>query len=130
MTAIVRSGVRRPLVIAVALATAMALMLTIAPAADAAKPDQIMGAQVRAVNQVTCDAVIDVTLNRKGSMKNDIRVTVFGPNGFEQTHPARRGGVVRVEDTLGGPGVYSAQVASVNPRTGAVAQTMSLFVTC
>jgi hypothetical protein len=131
MKALAASSVRRPLVLAIALLAALAALVVIAPGADAAKPDQIVDAQVRSVNQLTCDVVIDTMLNSRGSMKNDIHVTVFGDGGFQETHAARRGGTIRVTHALGGPGFYTGQVTSVNPRTGAVGQTVSLgFITC
>jgi hypothetical protein len=131
MAALITSKARRPLVLAIALTATLALFAAIAPGADATKPDQILDAEVRSVNQATCEVTIDTMLNTRGSMKNDIRVTVFGAGGFERELPARRGATLRVKEQLGGPGFYSAQVTSVNPRTGETAQTMSLpFIVC
>ena len=127
MSWIVQSRARRPLVLATALAAALALMMAIAPRAEAAKPLQILDAQVRVVNQVTCEATIDVMLNRKGSMKNDIRVEVIGTGpGFDVTLEAQRGATLRVIEPLGSTGVFSGFVSSVNPRTGETVQRISL----
>lgn len=130
MRTLASSRARRFIVLAVALTAALALFGIVAPSADAAKPDQILDAQVRSVNQITCEVTIDTVLNRKGSMKNDIRVTVFGDNGFEQTLTARRGVTLRIQQTLGAPGVFTGQVASVD-RNGEVTQAVPLgSITC
>ena len=127
MSRIVQSRARRPLVLATALAAALALMMAVAPGADAAKPNQILDAQVRVVNQVTCEATIDVMLNRKGSMKNDIRVEVVGTGpGFDVTMAADRGATLRVVEPLGSAGVFSGFVYSVHPKSGVTTQRIPL----
>jgi hypothetical protein len=132
MTALLQQRTRRSLALALALITAVTLLSVVTPRAEAAKPDQIVGADVMGVNQLTCVARIDVDLNTKGSMKNDIEVTVAGTGpGFAVMREAKRGATLRIEESLGGPGLYTGTVGSRNPRTGEVVQTYDLgFITC
>lgn len=132
MTTRMPSTTRRSLSLVVALLAALALLSAVASTAEAAKPDQILDADVMVVNQLTCVATIDVTLNTRGSMKNDIEVSVVGQGpGFTVQREARRGATLRVKEPLGAPGVYTGTAVSRNPRTGEVVQTVNIgFITC
>ncbi len=132
MTTRMPSTTRRSLSLVVALLAALALLSAVAATAEAAKPDQILGADVMVVNQLSCVATIDVTLNSRGSMKNDIEVTVVGQGtGFTVQREAKRGAVLRFIEPLGGPGLYTGTAVSRNPRTGAVVQTIDIgFIVC
>lgn len=132
MTRHLPSTTRRSLSLVVALLAALAMLSAIAPRAEAAKPQQIVGAEILAMNLLSCEVTIDAHLNTRGSMKNDIEIRVTGQgSGFTVVRDARRGATVRVRGALGAPGLYSGTVVSRNPRTGEVAQTVNLgFFTC
>ena len=125
MRTIATSRIRRPAILAVALTAALALFGVVAQQADAAKPDQILDAQVRSVNQITCEVTVDVMLNRKGSMQNTIRVSVFGDDGFTRERAATRGATLRIRGTLGAEGSYTGQAMSVD-RNGEIDQTIPI----
>lgn len=132
MTTRMPSTTRRSLSLMVALLAALALVSAVAPGAEAAKPQQILGAEIMSMNHVSCVVTIDARLNSRGPMKNDIEVRVAGQGpGFTVVREAKRGATIRIREALGAPGLYTGTVVSTNPRTGEVSQTVSLgFFTC
>lgn len=131
MATLTQPRLRRAAVLGVALLAIVTMMAVITGKADAAKPDQIVGARYVTMMPGTCDLTIEANLNTKGPMNNDIVFTVFGSGGFTVTRQADRGATIRATAAVAGPGVYSGQVASVDRRTGAEEQVMALgLVSC